>query len=68
MNYRQLIKELQKLPESDLDKMVAVYDYETDTILEDAVPSFEICKVSAINIGFYDVKDYGQNYPFITIN
>ena len=60
MNYRQLIKELQKLPESDLDKMVTVYDYETDTILEDAVPSFEICKV--------DVKDYGQNYPFITIN
>jgi hypothetical protein len=60
MNYRQLIKELQKLPESDLDKMVTVYDCETDTILEDAMPSFDICKE--------DIKDYGQNYPFITIN
>jgi hypothetical protein len=60
MNYRQLLNELQKLPESDLDKMVAVYDYETDTILECTSPGFEISKV--------DIKGYGQNYPFITIN
>jgi hypothetical protein len=60
MNYRQLLNELQKLPESDLDKIVTVYDYETDTILECSSPGFEICKV--------DIKDYGQNYPFITLN
>ncbi len=41
MNYRQLLKHLQKLPESDLDKMVTVFDYESETILEDATPSFE---------------------------
>ena len=60
MNYRQLLNELQKLPESDLNKLVTVYDYETDTILECSSPRFEICKA--------DIKDYGQNYPFITIN
>lgn len=53
MNYRQLLSHLQKLPTQDLEKMVKVYDYETDTILEDGTPSFE----------------FGENdYPFITIN
>ena len=60
MNYRELLKELQKLPESDLDKMLQVYDYETDTILEGVMPSFEIAKVK--------IENYGKNYPFITIN
>lgn len=60
MTYKELLAELQKLPESDLDKMVTVYDYETDTILEYSSPGFEISKV--------DTEGYGQNYPFITIN
>ena len=60
MNYRQLLKELQKLSEVDLDKLIQVYDYETDTILEGAVPSFEIAEV--------EIENYGKNYPFITIN
>ena len=58
MNYRQLLKELQKLPESDLDKMMTVYDYKTDTMCTSS--GFEISKV--------DIEDYGKNYPFITIN
>jgi hypothetical protein len=60
MNYRQLLKELQKLSEVDLDKLIQIYDYETDTILEDAVPSFEIARV--------EIENYGTNYPYITIN
>jgi hypothetical protein len=53
MNYRQLLSQLQKLSTQDLEKMVKVYDYETDTILEDASPGFEFDK---------------ENHPFITIN
>jgi hypothetical protein len=53
MTYQQLLKKLQLLSTQDLEKMVKVYDYETDTILEDSVPSF----------GFD-----GEGYPFITIN
>ena len=54
MNYRQLLKELQKLSEVDLEKMVVIYDYETDTILEDASPGFEYA--------------LDEKYPYISIN
>jgi hypothetical protein len=60
MNYRELLRELQKLSEVDLNKLIQVYDYETDTILEGATPSFEIARV--------EIENYGINYPFITIN
>jgi hypothetical protein len=53
MTYRQLLSQLQKLSTQDLEKMVKVYDYETDTILEDASPGFEFDK---------------ENHPLITIN
>jgi hypothetical protein len=53
MRYRELLSQLQKLSAENLEEMVKVYDYETDTILEDATPGFDFDK---------------EHYPFITIN
>jgi len=43
MNYRQLLKELQKLSEYELNQMIKIYDYETDTVHEDLCPAFGYC-------------------------
>lgn len=60
MIYCDLLNQLQKLSEEDLNKTVTVYDYETDTIMEDSLVGFEMPK--------FHVEGYGSNYPFITIN
>jgi len=53
MNYRDLLNCLLKLSEDELNKMVQIYDYKTDTISEDWMPSFEFGP---------------DDYPYITIN
>jgi hypothetical protein len=60
MTYRDLLNQLQKFSDEKLSKMVTVYDYETDTIMEDSPVGLDIARV--------DIKNYGINYPFITIN
>ena len=40
MDYRELLKKLQKLSEYELNQMVKIYDYETDTVREDLCPGF----------------------------